>query len=65
MKKEMLQELLFWLGAITIGVLSIYGLVGLDNYEKEKANARCGGADNVVVRYTNQGDKYYQCKVEK
>ena len=65
MKKEMLQELLFWLGAITIGVLSIYGLVGLDNYEKEKANTRCGSADNVVVRYTNQGDKYYQCKVEK
>ena len=65
MKKEMLQELLFWLGAITIGVLSIYGLVGLDNYEKEKANTRCGGADNVVVRYTTQGDKYYQCKVDK
>ena len=65
MKKEVLQELLFWLGAITIGILSMYGLFSLDNYEKEKANIRCGGADNVVVRYTNQGDKYYQCKVEK
>ena len=65
MKKEVLQELLFWLGAIAIGILSMYGLFGLDNYEKEKANIRCDGADNVVVRYTNQGDKYYQCKVEK
>ena len=55
MKKEMLQELLFWLGAITIGVLSIYGLVGLDNYEKEKANTRCGGAENVVVKTERNG----------
>ncbi len=61
----MKKEILFYVVIILVGVLSIYGLVALDNYEKEKANTRCGGADNVVVRYTNQGDKYYQCKVEK
>lgn len=61
----MKKEKLFYIGLVLISALSIYGLVALDNYEKEKANTRCGGADNVVVRYTNQGDKYYQCKVEK
>ena len=65
MKIEVSQELLFWLIAITIVILSMYVSFALDNYEKEKANIRCGGADNVVIRYTIQGDKYYQCKVEK
>lgn len=62
--KEKLQNLLF-IGATVGGlVLCIYGLNALDRHEYNRAVERCG-ADNIVERYTNQGDIYYTCKVEK
>ena len=37
----------------------------IDNNEYKKAITRCESQDNVVINYTNQGDKYYTCQVEK
>ena len=36
-----------------------------DQHEKERAIARCGSESNLVEHYTQQGDVYYSCKVEK
>lgn len=50
---------------IGIVIVLLSGLKALDNYEKNRAIERCGGVDNIVEKYTNQGDIYYQCKIEK
>ena len=46
-------------------VICILILNKMDNTEYKKAINRCNGKDNVVINYTNQGDTYYTCKVEK
>ena len=56
---------------ILVGVVLIIAIVGCvkllelqDNYNKNNAIKTCG-KNNVVIKYTNQGDRYYTCKVEK
>lgn len=62
--KKKIQNLLF-VGAMIGGlVLCVYGLNALDKHEYNRAIEKCD-ASNIVERYTNQGDIYYQCKVEK
>lgn len=46
-------------------VIVVFALVGIDNNEYKKAVKRCGNENNIQINYTNQGDKYYTCKVEK
>lgn len=46
-------------------VICILVLNKMDNNEYKKAINRCNGEDNVITNYTNQGDKYYSCKVDK
>lgn len=36
-----------------------------DQHEYNKAIERCGNVENLSTHYTQQGDKYYTCKVEK
>jgi len=36
-----------------------------EEHERQNAIARCGGESNVITNYTNQGDKYFSCKVDK
>ena len=62
--KEKLQDILFVSAIVGVLVLCFYGLNALDRHEYNRAIERCG-ADNIVERYTNQGDVYYTCKVEK
>lgn len=49
-------------------VIAIIGCVKLlqlqDANEYKNAIKRCG-EDNVTTRYTNDGDKYYTCTIEK
>lgn len=61
---EKIKEMLVIVGMIVVIILSFKGLEAMDNQAKNKAIEKCG-KDNVVVKYTNQGDRYYQCKVEK
>lgn len=63
--KEKLQDTLLVGAIVGVLVLCFYGLNALDRHERNRAIERCGGVDNIVERYTNQGDTYYQCKVEK
>lgn len=52
---------------ILIILIIICGKVlnAIDNKEYNRAVERCGNSDNVVERYTNLGDKYFTCKVDK
>lgn len=60
MKK--VKEILFII-IIVIGLVGVYkGLVLLDNYNKNNAIERCGGANNVIAYHDNNGDKFYTCK---
>lgn len=50
-------------------ILLIIVLVGavkvlntLNEKEYQKAVSKCGSKENVITKYTNQGDKYYICK---
>lgn len=36
-----------------------------DQHEEQRAVERCGGQDNIVKHYTNQGDAYWTCAIEK
>ena len=36
-----------------------------DKHEYNKAVDRCNGANNIVEHYTQQGDRYFSCKIEK
>ena len=49
--------------AIFWGLFSLLKLQ--DDYERGRAIERCGGEDNIVERYTKEGDLYFTCKVEK
>ena len=40
-------------------------IVGIIILIYQNAVSRCGNEKNVVLRHTNQGDRYYSCKVEK
>lgn len=33
----------------------------LDEHEENNAVKRCGSKQNIVMKYTSQGDKYYEC----
>lgn len=54
-------------GVLLVGAL--FGCIMLlqkqDQVEKNNAIERCGGLENVVEKYTSQGDVYFTCKVEK
>jgi len=54
---------------VIISIVALIGIVSLLNLMEEKnynnAIERCGSEDNLVINYTNQGDKYYSCKVER
>lgn len=63
--KERLQMFVFY-GLCILAIVGCFWLLNLqDQHEEKRAIERCGGKDNIVERYTNQGDKYYTCKVEK
>ena len=57
----MKEKILIIIGIIIVGI----ALVKIDNSEYKKAVKRCGNENNIQINYTNQGDKYYTCKVEK
>lgn len=63
--KEKLQTILEVMVIVGVLALCAYSLKALDRHEYNRAIERCGDTNNIVERYTNQGDKYYQCKVEK
>lgn len=52
---------------VALGAILILGLLlqEQDNRERNRAIERCGGENNIVKKYTNQGDVYFQCKSEK
>ena len=56
---------MFGLVSIVIIALCVMGLQAQDNQVRKNAIERCGGENNIVERHTNQGDRYYTCKVEK
>ncbi len=61
----MKEKIMFGLVSIVIITLCIMGLQAQDNQVRKNAIERCGGENNIVERHTNQGDRYYTCKVEK
>lgn len=63
--KEKLEKVIFY-SLCLLAIIGCFWLLNLqDQYEEKRAIERCDGKDNIVERYTNQGDKYYTCKVEK
>jgi len=62
--KEKMQDLLLIIIGIGILILCFYGLSALDKHEKNRAIERCGGYNNIIEKYTNQGDTYYICKTK-
>lgn len=64
MKKEMLENISFVLVCVIGIALCMLGLKALDTYEKNRALDRCYPY-GITENYTNQGDVYYTCKVEK
>lgn len=61
MKKNILK--------VMLGIVIVFSLVKvlsfIDTNEYNKAIERCESKDNVIINYTNNGDKYYTCRVEK
>lgn len=58
------KSLLFIICLIVIVIIGkAFALV--DQHEYNRAVERCGNENNIVEKYTNQGDKYYTCKVDK
>lgn len=51
---------IFLLIIVLIGAVKV--LNTLDEKEYQKAVSKCGNKENVITKYTNQGDKYYICK---
>ena len=62
--EKMKEMLVIIVGLVVIAMLG-KGLQAMDEQAKNNAIERCGGKANVVEKYTNQGDRYYSCKVEK
>ena len=54
---------------VLLGMVALVGCVKLlaaqNQYEYNKAIDRCGGKDNIVLKYTVQGDEYYSCTIVK
>lgn len=55
--------------SVIVGIIILVGVFKVLNFmeqrEYQNAISRCGNEKNVVLRHTNQGDRYYSCKVEK
>jgi hypothetical protein len=63
--KSWVKETLLFI-ACGIALFGCFKLLQLqDQYEYNKAIERCGSVENLNTHYTQQGDKYYTCKVEK
>lgn len=65
MRKSEIIESLQFIAICVVGIaLCMLGLKALDTHEKNRALDRCY-PNEIVEHYTNQGDSYYTCKVEK
>ena len=63
--KSWVKETLLFI-ACGIALFGCFKLLQLqDQHEYNKAIERCGNVENLNIHYTQQGDKYYTCKVEK
>lgn len=63
--KELIKKVMIIIIMI-VSLIAIYKLLELqDTKAYNNAVARCGSDSNVVVKHTNQGDRYYLCKVDK
>ena len=63
--KSWVKETLLFI-ACSIVLFGCFKLLQLqDQHEYNKAIERCGSVENLNIHYTQQGDKYYTCKVEK
>ena len=63
--KSWVKETLFVIVAI-LAIVGCFKLLQLqDQHEYQRAVERCGGESNITERYTNQGDKYDTCTIEK
>lgn len=63
--KSWVKETLLFI-ACGIALFGCFKLLQLqDQHEYNKAIERCGSVENLNTHYTQQGDKYYTCKVEK
>ena len=60
----MKEKMLMIIGMSLLLIVVFKGLTILENNNKNNAIQECG-KDNIVMKYTNQGDRYYVCKVEK
>lgn len=60
--KEVLKNISEGLVIVVVVAIFIALLNVLDRSEEKKAIARCNGKENIVTKYTSQGDKYYVCK---
>ena len=51
---------------LIILIISCFQLLrGIENNNYKKAIEKCNGKENVITKYTNSGDRYFICKVEK
>ena len=64
MKEKMLDVLLF-VGVVIALIGCVKMLQWQDQKNYEYAVERCGSEENLVKHYTNEGDVYWTCKVEK
>lgn len=63
MKEKLLVVLMF--GGCLLGIWGMYKLLDLqDQRVYDYAVERCGGEDNLVPYHTQEGDTFYNCKVE-
>ena len=63
--KENVKVALIGIGCL-LAIVGCFKLLQLqDQHEYNRAVERCGGESNIVQHYTNQGDKYYTCTIEK
>lgn len=47
---------------ILISAFNLLKLINESNYKKAINN--CNGKDNVIIKYTKEGDKIFSCKVD-
>ena len=51
---------------VIISLIAIISLLNLiEKTEYNNAIKKCGSEKNIITKYTQQGDKYYSCKVER
>lgn len=59
-----MKKVLFY-GMLILGLVGCFKLLELqDQHERNRAIERCG-ENNIIEKYTKEGDIYFQCKVEK